>query len=578
MASSRPTVSSIEDIAWKQEQRDFCNFENYALPGTVLASFNELRHGNDLIDVVLTVGEKEIPCHRVVLAASSPYFKAMFTRNVEERGQRKVTLQDVNPNMLQMIVDYIYTSQVRITTENVQELLSTSNFFLIKCLVYACSNFLIRQLDVDNCIEMHSFAESQGCEELSRAACGYVVREFPQVCKTEAFLNASPQLLSQYAAHENLNVRSEAELLRALLEWLTHGEKREAKQRSFLSVVRHVRLPFVGQECLEELSKMPLCHFLVSNSVNYCCEPPLQLHKWNKLAPIPYTIRNVVMYDVVRFKNDVYLTGGFDGEMQPGAVTYVWAYRTEMDTWEEQERLNVARYQHCSAVLGGHIYIIGGYDGKTKLTSVETYDSGSNTWTCIQPMTIPVAFATAAAWNGRLFVIGGMTQDDRVFSGIQCYDLEHQTWTVISTLQVNRKGCKCVLLNDLIYLFGGVTREVQVYDPACDKAFNVASMISTHMCTGATVLNGKIYVAGGDNLENTVNNKWDSVECYDPVTDEWQMVGTMPLSLYMHGLVTVIRNCLTIRTPPNEMLQPIGPSMLYRGYGEGRVDYDLSCR
>ncbi|XP_038057011.1 kelch-like protein 24 isoform X2 [Patiria miniata] len=541
MASS--TVSMCDDVGTGQERRDICNFENYALPGAVLASFNELRHSNDLIDVVLVAEDKEIPCHRIVLAASSPYFKAMFTRNVEERSQQKVTLRDVNPIMLQMIIDYVYTSQVRITTENVQELLSTANFFLIKCLVYACSNFLIRQVDVDNCIEMHSFAECQGCDELSRAACGFAVREFADVCKTETFLNASPHLLSQYAAHENLNIRSEAELLRALLEWLTHGDQREVKQQNFLSVVRHVRLPFVGQECLEELSKLPAVMRLTgckklfalamdcredrvtslpdewkhprkssnyaevlviiggvcnnhnrlptrnkSNPENYWCEVPLELHKWNKLAPIPYMIRNVVMYDVVRFKNDVYLTGGFDGEMHPGATTSVWAYRTEMDTWEKQKGLNVARYQHCSSVLTGHIFVIGGYDGQNKLSSVEMYESKNNTWTCIQPMITPVAFATATAFNGRLFVIGGMTQDDRVFNGIQCYNLESQTWSIITTLQIKRKGCKSVLLNDLIYVFGGVTREVQVYDPECDKALNVAPMIAAHMCTGATVL------------------------------------------------------------------------------------------
>ena len=46
-------------------------------------------------------------------------------------------------------------------------------------------------------------------------------------------------------------------------------------------------------------------------------------------------------------------------------------------------------------------------------------------------------------------------------------------------------------MNNMIYIFGGAFQEVQVYDPACDKAFNVSPMIGAHMCTGATVLNGK---------------------------------------------------------------------------------------
>ncbi|XP_033644735.1 kelch-like protein 24 [Asterias rubens] len=627
MASSAWPAISDDDVA--QERRDFCDYENYALPGVVLSSFNEMRQTEDLIDVVLVTEDKQISCHRVVLAASSPYFKAMFTGNLEEKSQQRVTLKDVNSEMLQLIVDYVYTSQVRITTANVQELLATANFFLIKCLVYACSNFLIRQLDVDNCVEMHCFAESQGCVELAEAACRFVVHKFPEVSKTEAFLRASSHLLYQYAANENLNLRSETELLHALLEWLTTGEDRDAKQECFLSLVKHVRLPFIGHECLEQVSKsvehLTGCKELFglaldckedkvtsppmewrcprrstnyvevlvvvggvrnrhpgspelskSNTQTYCCDPHLQLRHWSTLAPLPYTLRNKVMYDIVRFKNDIFLTGGFDGERHLGATACVWRYLTEMDTWEPQKGLNIARYQHCSAVLCGQIYVIGGYDGITKLASVETYSPETKTWTCIQPMIAPVAFPAVTAFNERLYVIGGITSDDNVFNGIQCYDSQSQTWSVIDTLQVVRKGCKSVLLNNMIYIFGGAFQEVQVYDPACDKAFNVSPMIGAHMCTGATVLNGKIYVAGGDNLQTDSSKcKWDSIECYDPSTDKWSVVGTMPLSLYLHGVVTVVRNCLTMHVPSDiHGLKSIGPSMLYRGYGEGEVNYD----
>jgi len=45
----------------------------------------------------------EIPAHRMVLAACSPYFYAMFT-SFEEKDQDRVTIQGVDPLALQMIV------------------------------------------------------------------------------------------------------------------------------------------------------------------------------------------------------------------------------------------------------------------------------------------------------------------------------------------------------------------------------------------------------------------------------------------------------------------------------------------
>ena len=59
------------------------------------------------------------------------------------------------------------------------------------------------------------------------------------------------------------------------------------------------------------------------------------------------------MYDIVRFKNDIFLTGGFDGERHLGATACVWRYLTEMDTWEPQKGLNIARYV---AAFFGKVY------------------------------------------------------------------------------------------------------------------------------------------------------------------------------------------------------------------------------
>lgn len=55
----------------------------------------------------------------MVLAACSPYFYAMFT-SFEESKSERVTLQGVDSTALQLLVDYVYTSEVHVTEENVQ--------------------------------------------------------------------------------------------------------------------------------------------------------------------------------------------------------------------------------------------------------------------------------------------------------------------------------------------------------------------------------------------------------------------------------------------------------------------------
>jgi len=78
-----------------------------------------LHRQNLLCDVTLVADSTEVPAHKMVLAACSPYFYAMFT-SFEESKQDRITLQGVDSQALQLLVEYVYSSEVHVTEENVQ--------------------------------------------------------------------------------------------------------------------------------------------------------------------------------------------------------------------------------------------------------------------------------------------------------------------------------------------------------------------------------------------------------------------------------------------------------------------------
>ena len=49
---------------------------------SILTTMNNLRKTNTLCDVMLKVSSESFPAHRIVLAACSDYFRAMFTNGV----------------------------------------------------------------------------------------------------------------------------------------------------------------------------------------------------------------------------------------------------------------------------------------------------------------------------------------------------------------------------------------------------------------------------------------------------------------------------------------------------------------
>lgn len=56
--------------------------------------------------------------HKVVLASASPYFRAMFT-SFKESDKDIVRIHEVDSLALKLSVDFIYTSEIMVTENNV---------------------------------------------------------------------------------------------------------------------------------------------------------------------------------------------------------------------------------------------------------------------------------------------------------------------------------------------------------------------------------------------------------------------------------------------------------------------------
>ncbi|XP_071498581.1 kelch-like protein 24 [Diadema antillarum] len=615
----------MDELLDAQEKRDFCDYEDCVWIEGLSSTFQSMRQAGELTDFMLCAEDNRFPCHKMLLAAGSPYFKAMFTGPMRvEDSSSSADLQDISSTTAELLLDYMYTGRLKITADNVQELLIAANFLLLERLVEACCDFLRRQLDQHNCFEMLSFADAHGCMDLKRAAQRYILKNFMETSASSAFLEATYEQLLSFLGHDDLSVTSEKELGRKVLGWVGHNPG--TRKAQLPSLLRLVRLPYLPIETLRILLNDSListcreCQDIVktamycktdvlpripewksprrstnqaeclvvlggvqssqlrnsSSLLQFCCDPRAPPLTWVQQTIMPYMLRNTVMYDVACFQNALYVSGGFDGER--GTLGQVWRYRYhaeepgQSETWERVSSLQVARYQHGSAVTRGKLFVVGGYNGLQALAEVESYSTDTNAWTPCPPMPEPVTFPAAVGYKERLYVMGGMKANSGVYPWTQCFNLATESWSIIKTLELKSKGGKSVLLNDAIYIVGGPSRDVHVYDPESDAAFDVSPTHEFHVCAGVTVNGGKIYVAGGDNLKDRRN--WDSIECYDPANDTWTTVGRMPLPLYWHGLATVVRDIHGLRPLELPDLQCLGPSMLFRGFGEGPADFD----
>jgi len=103
----------------------------------LLSKCAQFRDVGQFIDVRLKVREDIFPAHRIVLAANSDYFHAMFTAEMKESNQEVIELKDesISPDALKIVMDSIYTGDLRVNEENVFEVLAAADHLQVTSVV-----------------------------------------------------------------------------------------------------------------------------------------------------------------------------------------------------------------------------------------------------------------------------------------------------------------------------------------------------------------------------------------------------------------------------------------------------------
>uniref|UniRef100_A0A4W6G6U0 Kelch repeat and BTB (POZ) domain containing 2 n=1 Tax=Lates calcarifer TaxID=8187 RepID=A0A4W6G6U0_LATCA len=198
-----------------------------------------------LTDVVLLVEDTEFPCHKMVLATCSSYFRAMFMSGLSESKQTHVHLRNVDPATLQIIITYAYTGNLAINDSTVEPLYETACFLQVEDVLLQCRDYLVKKINAENCVRMLSIGDLFSCSELKQSAKRMVEHKFPMVYRQEAFLQLSHELLIDVLSSDNLNVEKEETVREAAMLWLEYNM--EARSQHLSSVLSQIRIDALSE-------------------------------------------------------------------------------------------------------------------------------------------------------------------------------------------------------------------------------------------------------------------------------------------------------------------------------------------
>jgi len=268
------------------------------------------------------------------------------------------------------------------------------------------------------------------------------------------------------------------------------------------------------------------------------------------------------------------------------------ATTTNADFWRELAPMNLARSYFGAVVLDGKIYTIGGCDqvatGGSEIMPAssytggdtganEVYDPATGNWTSEAPMPTPRECFAIAVYQGKIYCIGGTTQEPPydMFGAVgvnEAYDPSTNSWQTEAPMPYPVTDLQANVIDGKICCIGGVNSSNvgstanQVYDPVTNTWSENAPLQTATFDYASAVCNGKIYVINGiwwrsdygldlNQIFNPQNSTWSLGESPPYGTEDWVGAGTdvgaattgvmAPERIYVIGAHTQIYNPLT---------------------------------
>ena len=98
------------------------------------------------MDIQICVEKRIFRCHKIVLSSLSAYFNAMFQSGMRESSEGTIHIQEVDSNVFEVLLTYLYTGKVTNMNDCVSDLLEMAVMFQVKCLQEQCEMYLEKEL------------------------------------------------------------------------------------------------------------------------------------------------------------------------------------------------------------------------------------------------------------------------------------------------------------------------------------------------------------------------------------------------------------------------------------------------
>ncbi|KAA8587467.1 hypothetical protein FQN60_016329 [Etheostoma spectabile] len=506
----------------------------------------DLLENDKFVDCVLKIQDEKFPCHRLVLAASSPFFKAMLLSDLEESKKREIVLKDVEPGVMGMILRYLYTSDINLTEQNVQDIFIVANMYQIPSIFSVCVSYLQEKLVLGNCLAIFRLGLLLDCPRLTLIAREFICERYHVVVRDPDFLQLGPSELAIIITSDALNIEREELVFESLMDWVRHDETNRVKDLpELLHCIRFRLIPvnyFKDKvECHQYLrfnqdTKKELD--LVKDAYRGCLPKPRK--------PSSDEAKKGEESDDEDDEEEGYLPGILNNNPRFGmfeldlilmiSVTGTVAYDPVGNECFVVSQSTEIPKNHCSLVTKeNQVFVVGGllYNEEDKDEPFSSYflqfDPVSSEWLGMPSQPNPRCLFGLAEAENSIFVVGGkeLKEGEHVLDSVIIYDRQSFKWGESDPLPYEVYGHGTVSHKGLVYVIGGKSQSK--YVAIIPRLYfhtwkDLAPLKTARSLFGITVHKDQIFVVTGVTDEGLTS----SVEVYNIATNNWSEFTEFP--------------------------------------------------
>ncbi|XP_051944680.1 kelch-like protein 40a [Hippocampus zosterae] len=495
----------------------------------------DLLENDKFVDCVLKVKDKEFPCHRLVLAASSPFFKAMFLSDLEESKTRDIILKDVEPGTMGKILRYLYTSDINLTEQNVQDIFIVANMYQIPSIFSVCVSYLQEKLVLGNCLAIFRLGLLLNCPRLARTAQEFICERYQVVIRDQDFLQLAATELALIINSDALNVEREELVFESLMDWVAHDEKKRLEELpKLLHCVRFRLMP------LDYFKEKVERHQYIR--LDQGIKKDLDLVKDAHRGRLPKPKLERTRGEGSEEDEEGYLPGILNNNPRFGmfemdlllmiSETGTVAYEPVANECFVVSDSREIPKNHCSLVTKeNQVFVVGGllYNEENQDEPFSSYflqfDPVSSEWLGMPSQPNPRCLFGMAEVENSIFVVGGkeLKEGEHVLDSVMIYDRQSFKWGESDPLPYAVYGHGTVSHKGLVYVIGGKSeskkcmRRVCVYNPTKFEWKDLAPLKTARSLFGVVVHKDQIFVVTGV----TETGLTSSVEVYDIAGNKW---------------------------------------------------------